>query len=125
MKKQEILHYVTNFIFPKHCIICDELLPFGIGLKNDFLCDKCKDKLEFIEEPYCKKCGAKIYEKDEGLCDNCKNKIKENSSSFEYGFGILRYNNYVKESIHKIKYNGKKEYIEFYAKLLAKAFHDK
>lgn len=115
---------MINFIFPKHCVICDELLTFGIGLNNDFLCEKCKDKLEFIEEPYCKKCGAKIYEKDEGLCENCREKLKNNSSYFEYGFGLLRYNDFVKESIHRIKYNSKKEYIEFYAKMLARAFHD-
>ena len=125
MKKQEILHYVINFIFPKHCVICDKVLPFGNGLHSEFLCDDCKDKLSFIEEPTCKKCGAKIYEKDEGLCDNCKKKVKDDSSYFEYGFGLLRYNDYVKESIHKIKYNNKKEYIEFYAKMLAKAYHDK
>ena len=124
MKIQEILHYVTNFIFPKHCVICDELLPFGVGINSDFLCEKCKDKLEFIEEPTCKKCGAKIYEKDEGLCDICNEKIKANNSYFEYGFGLLRYNNFVKESIHRIKYNSKKEYIEFYAKMLARVFHE-
>ena len=124
MMKKEILHYVMNFIFPRHCVICDKVLVFGKGLSSDFLCKDCKNKLEFIEEPSCKKCGAKIYEKDEGLCDNCKNKIANNSSYYEYGFGLLRYNDYVKESIHKIKYNSKKEYIEFYAKMLAKAFKD-
>lgn len=125
MKKQEILHYVINFIFPKHCVICDKVLPFGNGLQSEFLCEDCKDKLLFIEEPSCKKCGAKIYEKDEGLCDNCKNKVKDDSSFFDYGFGLLRYNDYVKESIHRIKYNNKKEYIEFYAKMLAKAYYEK
>lgn len=125
MKRNEILHYVMNFIFPKHCVICDEILPFGKGLSNDFLCENCKNKLDFIEEPSCKKCGAKIYEKDEGYCDNCKHKLENNNSYYEYGFGLFRYNNYVKESLHKIKYNSKKEYIEFYAKLMAKAFGER
>ena len=125
MKKNEILHYVINFIFPNRCVICDEILPFGVGLHNEFLCENCKDKLLFIEEPSCKKCGAKIYEKDEGFCDNCKKKIENNSSFYEYGFGLFRYNDFIKESIHKIKYDNKKEYIDFYAKVLCKAFHKK
>ena len=114
-----IFNSVKKFIFPNRCIICDELLPFGFDLENEFICDHCKKKLEFIKEPTCKKCGAMINLSNEMYCARCENMMWDN---FEYGFGLLRYNDFVKESIHRIKYSGRKEYIDFYGKCIAKVF---
>ena len=111
-----------KFIFPNRCIVCDELLPFGFNLENEFLCDSCRSKLEFIKEPTCKKCGAMINNKDEIYCARCENKMH---NGFEYGFGLLRYNDFVKESIHRIKYLGRKEYIDFYGRCIASAYKKK
>ena len=133
MKLLEILHYVVNyiymifdsikkFIFPSHCVICDKVLPYGNKLENLFLCDDCKDKLEFIKEPTCKKCGAMINDSDSIYCERCEQDLHEH---FDYGFGLLRYNDFVKESLHRIKYKGRKEYIDFYGKCIAKTFKDK
>ena len=72
--------------------------------------------------PTCKKCGAMISDYDEAYCIRCKNKMYD---SFEYGFSLLRYNEYVKESLHKVKYSGRKEYLEFYGKCIAKVFYSR
>ena len=117
-----MINEILKFIFPCHCVICDEVLPYGDKIENEFLCNECRDKIEFIKEPICKKCGAMIEDSDEAYCIRCKANFHEN---FEYGFGLLRYNDAVKESLHRIKYNGRKEYIDFYAKLIAKIYHDK
>lgn len=117
-----ILDSIKKFIFPSRCAICDAVLPFGNKLENEFLCNECRSKIEFIKEPTCKKCGAMIYDSDEAYCTRCQAKKFD---SFEYGFGLCRYNDAVKESLHKIKYSGRKEYIAFYGKLIAKAYHDK
>lgn len=114
-----IFDYIKKFIFPNRCIMCDELLPFGFNLENEFLCENCKKKLEFIKAPTCKKCGAMISNNSEMYCARCEDKLWNN---FEYGFGLLRYNDFVKESIHRIKYEGRKEYIDFYGKCIAKLY---
>ena len=115
-----IFDYIKKFIFPNRCVMCDELLTFGFNLENEYLCEKCKKKLEFIKEPTCKKCGAMINDTHEMYCARCEDKMWE---SFEYGFGLLRYNDFVKESIHRIKYEGRKEYIDFYGKCIAKIYN--
>ena len=117
-----IFDIIKKFIFPSRCIVCDELLPFGFNLENEFLCDNCRSKLEFIKEPTCKKCGAMINNKDDMYCARCEDKMHD---SFEYGFGLLRYNDFVKESMHRIKYLGRKEYIDFYGKCIAKVYKKK
>ena len=133
MKYLVILHYAVNyiymifenvkkFIFPSRCVLCDKLLPYGDKLENMYLCDDCKEKFEFIKEPTCKKCGAMISDVNEIYCLRCKNDLLEN---YEFGFGLLRYNDFVKESLHKIKYDGRKEYIDFYGKCIARKYIDK
>lgn len=116
-----IFDNVIKFIFPSRCIICDKILPYGDKLENLYLCDDCKKHFEFIKEPCCKKCGAMIESSDELYCIRCKEHLHKN---FDYGFGLLRYNSYVKNSLHKIKYNGRKEYIYFYGKCIVKKYHD-
>lgn len=117
-----ILDSIKKFVFPSRCIICDDVLPYGFDLENEYLCDVCKKKLEFIKEPTCKKCGAMINREDGTYCIRCEKKMHE---SFEYGFGILRYNEFIKESLHRIKYNGRKEYLDFYGKCIAKIFKNR
>lgn len=102
--------------------MCDELLPFGFNLENEFLCENCRNKLEFIKEPTCKKCGAMINSSTDIYCARCEDTLWD---GFEYGFWILRYNNFVKESIHRIKYAGRREYIDFYGRCIGKIFKNK
>lgn len=129
MKKnyfERLKNSIFDFIFPRRCVICDEVLDFGSNIENKYICSDCKSRykyvFEFIKEPTCKKCGAMISDYDEAYCIRCKNKMYE---SFEYGFGLLRYNEYVKESLHKVKYSGRKEYLEFYGKCIARAFYNR
>lgn len=116
------LNNIIKFIFPNRCVICDTVLPFGNKIENEYLCDLCRNKIEFIKEPTCKKCGAMIYDDRDIFCTRCESHMHEN---FDYGFGLLRYNDAVKESLHRIKYSGRKEYMEFYGKCIAKVYHDK
>ena len=122
MRINEIVHYVINFIFPKHCIVCDELLPFGSTIYEEHICEKCTQFVEFIKEPTCIKCGAMINDDNETYCQRCK---IDNHKNFEYGFGLVRYNDYIKKSLHRIKYSGRKEYIEFYGKSIAKVYKNR
>ena len=117
-----IFKNILKFIFPSRCIICDTVLPYGNKLENEYLCNDCRDGLEFIKNPICKKCGAMISQADGDLCPRCKENMPK---YFEYGFGLCRYNELIRLSIHKIKYQGRKEYLYFYGKMIAMAFKDK
>ena len=124
MKIKEIVRYAENFIFPNRCIICDEVLSFGTGIYNTHICQKCVDELELINEPKCVKCGAAIMDDESHLCLRCKNTYFEKKSYYNYGFGLCRYNDSIKKSIHRIKYDYRKEYLEFYGKAIVKKYHD-
>ena len=117
-----IFDSIKKFIFPSRCVLCDKILPFGDKLENLFLCDDCKGNLEFIKEPTCKKCGAMINDAENVYCVRCEHKLHNN---FEFGFGLLRYNDFTKESLHRIKYSGRKEYIDFYGKCIARSYKNK
>ena len=113
---------ILKFIFPSRCVVCDEVLPYGNKLSDEFLCDECRKKLEYIKKPTCRKCGAMIADEANEYCVRCK---KDMHKSFTSGFGLLRYNDFVKESIHKIKYERRKEYLYFYGKMIAKLYRDR
>lgn len=117
-----IFDKIEKFIFPNRCIICDEVLPYGEKLSDRFLCDNCRGQLEYIKEPTCKKCGAMISDNEDKYCMRCNEDFHKN---YEFGFGLLRYNDYVRTSLHKIKYERRKEYLYFYGKMIAKMFHNK
>lgn len=116
------LEDIKKFIFPSRCVLCDNVLPYGDKLRNEYLCDDCREKLEYIKKPTCKKCGAMISSDKDQYCVRCEREMHE---SFICGFGLLRYNDYVKESLHKIKYSRRKEYIDFYGKMLAKVYKER
>lgn len=113
---------IKKFIFPSRCVICDSVLPFGHTLASEYLCDECKKKLEYIKKPTCKKCGAMISDENDKYCLRCKSNMHEN---FIAGFSLLRYNDFVKESLHKIKYDSRKEYLYFYGKMIAKVYKER
>lgn len=117
-----IFEKIKNFVFPCRCVLCDKILTYGSKLENLHLCAECKDNFEFIKEPTCKKCGAMISDPDELYCIRCKTKMPQ---FYDSGFGLLRYNDAVKESLHRIKYLGRKEYIDFYGKCIARTFKER
>lgn len=127
---EKIKRLVLNFIFPRRCVICDDVLSFGLGVENEYICHTCKDKLAFIDDLSCKKCGAKLNYPHEKICERCAiYELPEEkggkTSYYDYGFGLCRYVDAIKESIHRLKYQNRPEYIEFYGKCIATRFKDR
>ena len=125
MNYKYLLDNLLKFIFPKRCIICDSVLPFGKGINYEYLCKNCSKSIHFITEPYCKKCGAKINNIDSAFCDRCKNQYATVESNYSFGFGLCRYTDNIKNSLHKIKYDGRYEYLEFFGKSIANVYYNK
>lgn len=101
-----------GIIFPRRCPVCDGLLE----LNGNLICDGCREKLVYIMEPRCKKCGKQLLKQEQELCYDCSNKkhfYKEGLAGFSH-VGVI------KKSIYDIKYSNKREYADFYVKEMCK-----
>lgn len=101
-----IFNYIMDFVYPRRCPYCDDVLPIGMKI-----CDKCKDKFVIIKEPLCKNCGKMIEDEDEEYCLDCNRK----KFMYKEGRGLFLYNKEMKESISRFKYKARYEYADYYA----------
>ncbi len=100
---KEKLEKLENFLFDPHvCICCN----YECDLDNNYrLCSKCVDKLNFIGNQYCLKCGDKIGDGYD-FCINCK----ETSYNFDCSRSVICYDEISSPIIQRFKYNGQKMY---------------
>ena len=112
MKKQTIL----DILFPRRCPVCGEIVkPAG-----SLICPSCFQELSFVKNPTCKKCGKEILNETLEFCESCVTHPR----SFEYGAALLNYNETARESMVKIKYKNKREYLDFYGAAMAVRFEN-
>lgn len=119
-KISEIINKVyentLDLIYPRHCPVCNKIvIPPG-----GKICNKCVEKIDFIKEPRCKKCGKQIEEMDRELCYDCKNK----SHKFKTGIALVNHSGEIKKSIYSIKYNNKREYVDFFVEEIVKKYEE-
>ncbi len=107
---------LLDFIFPRRCPVCDEVVPFS----GSIICSECRKKLVYITEPKCKKCGKPIRSEREEFCEECKHRIHY----FDAGFSVFVYNDAMKRSIYRFKYGNRKEYRFFYSEEILRALGD-
>ncbi len=100
-----IFNYIMDFVYPRRCPYCDEVVPMG-----ELICDGCKDKFVEIKEPLCKKCGKMIEDEEEEYCTDCNKK----SHTYTHGRGLFLYNNDMRNSIARFKYKARCEYADYY-----------
>ena len=103
-------------LFPPRCAVCDCV----IRADESKICRECAGKLSFVTEPCCMKCGKEIEGEDEEYCMDCMKRER----SFVKGFPLFNYKPPVSESVSRIKYGGRVEYVSFYADELYKSFGD-
>ena len=107
MNKETIL----QALFPRRCPVCGEVVrPAG-----SLTCPPCIQKLSFVKSPVCKKCGKEILDSAAEFCDDCM----AHRHTFEYGLSLLNYNEAARHSMAQIKYNNKREYLDFYGAAMA------
>ena len=79
------------------------------------ICPDCLHKLSFVRSPVCKKCGKEIEDGSLEFCPDCM----RHPRAFEYGIALLNYDEAARHSMAQIKYNNKREYLDFYGTALA------
>ena len=114
---KSIIDRIVDLAFPPRCAICNELL--SIGERGS--CYECRDKLTFVVEPYCMKCGKPLDNEELEYCSDCSTK----EHSFDEGRAALVYDEYISRSIYRFKYNSKQEYAAYYAQIIYDRLRDK
>lgn len=105
---------ILRLLYPQRCPICDEI----VGGFKDLVCMKCRRKKRLLTSPWCLKCGKKLLE-DNGYCEDCRKK----KHYYEYGRALYEYK-YMRESIYRFKYSGRREYAAFYGEEIEKYLID-
>lgn len=105
------MNLLIELLFPRRCPICDK----PVKKLGDLICAECYQKICYVKTPCCLKCGKGL--KDEGVefCTDCE----KNHHFFDRGLALYEYS-FMKESIYRFKYDGRKEYAKFYGKEIAK-----
>lgn len=112
-----IARTLLELIYPKRCPICERIvLP-----KGAFICAKCYEELQWVNAPYCMKCGKPIHDPTKEYCYDCESK----TFHYEYGYGMWVYDEKIRRSIVGFKYKNRKEYAEFYVNELVRGYADK
>ena len=108
--------FAADLFFPGRCAVCDEVL----SSPKDGICSECRKLLQYIEEPRCMKCGKGLMSSEQEYCYDCGKEER----SYICGFPLLNYVSPVRESLARMKYDGRQEYAEFYGRELAMHFKD-
>lgn len=106
-KPKSLWAWTLDALFPRRCPICDGLAPKGL-----LACPDCVRLLQRIEAPTCMKCGKALRAMEEELCPNCRKR----RFSFAYGVCLYHYDGVTAASMARIKYHGRREYLDFYGK---------
>lgn len=104
--KNRYAERIVNLIYPRHCPVCDDIVPVGEGL----VCLRCREKIRYVDEPRCRRCGKHLTDENSIFCHDCANK----NHSYEYGYAVYEYHS-MNKSIYRFKYKGRCEYAKFYA----------
>lgn len=101
---------ILDILFPRRCPVCARIvLP-----KGALICPGCMKKLSWVCRPTCKKCGKEVISSTVEYCYDCT----RHRRSFEYGISLINYNDIASRSMARIKYNNKREYLDFYAEAM-------
>jgi len=101
---------VVELVFPRRCPVCDRI----VMPKGKLICRECGDKLNYITEPRCKKCGKGLEKEEQEYCYDCSHK----THVYEKGLALYEYHS-VQDSIYRFKYQGRCEYADFYGRDMA------
>lgn len=96
---------IWRLLYPLRCPVCDGAVsPAGAGI-----CYECRKKLRFVSGPVCAKCGKELKEAGGIICCDCE----RHPHLYTAGAALFEYD-CIKESVFRFKYEGRREYAEFY-----------
>ena len=115
-KSKALINDILDLLYPPRCPVCDRILPFRSGV----VCDACLQELPYIGEEYCLKCGKPLRKKGIEYCKDCS-RIRH---AFEENRALFFYDDRMKRSLYRLKYAGRREYADTFARLVAERLGD-
>lgn len=97
---------ILKLLYPPACPVCGEIFEIS-GDRHD----ACAAALPFVREPCCLRCGKEIAEAEQELCSDCSSRTR----NYVRGFPAMNYLEPLPESLAAFKYQGRRDYAEFYA----------
>ncbi len=122
---------LADLIYPRICPVCREIvrpdfslktdrrrLPPGLGMEK-LICPHCYNRVPFVTEPICMKCGTHISDGTAEYCRRCKGAPRD----FVRNLALMDYSSQVAgQMMWDFKYNNKREYADFLALELGRHF---
>ena len=107
---QSVTSHLLDLLFPRRCPVCA-----GIVMpRGNLICPDCMKKLSWVHRPTCKKCGKEVISDTIEYCCDCT----KHRRSFDYGLSLINYDDIAGRSMAQIKYNNKREYLDFYSEAM-------
>lgn len=108
---------LLNIFFPNNfkCIFCEKEI---FKNNNSGVCDECLNRLPFIGEKVCLKCGDELLDMG-NFCLRCKSKI---SKSYNRAFAPFKFEGKIVNVIHDLKYHNKKYLADYLSKFMFNCF---
>ncbi len=107
---KQLKKMALDLLFPRRCPVCGQIvLP-----KGNLICPGCMGKLSWVRRPTCLCCGREIPVEAEEYCTDCFKR----SRSFDSGMSLINYNEIASRSMAQIKYDNKREYLDFYSEAI-------
>lgn len=106
-----LLEKVTGILYPRNCPICDRI----VKEQGELICSGCEKHVRVLREPLCKKCGKPLANEEQEYCYDCE----KTQHLFERGAALLPYEGKVKESVYRMKFHNKREYLDYYGEKMA------
>lgn len=97
----------ADWLFPPRCPVCDRLTDEG----EKRIHKACAVKLFPVRNPVCMKCGRPVLAGEGEYCRMCRRR----QHTFVQAKGLFLYRGSIKNSMYRLKYQNRREYVGFYA----------
>ncbi len=118
-KKSEALRqagaWLLDLLFPPRCVICDEVL--RAEERADGCCALCAPGLPWTGGTVCMKCGRPLLQPEREYCGDCA----EGRHRFDRGAAAFVYTGGIRQSVQRMKFQNRRDYVPFYAKAMLRA----
>ena len=109
-KIKKAVEVAVTLLFPRRCPVCGQPVKPYYRL----VCAECEDRIDYVKEPYCMKCGKELTSGEKEYCHDCISHVH----SYDTGRALFEYRS-MERSIYDFKYKGRQEYAEFYGERIA------
>ncbi|WP_283682895.1 ComF family protein [Parablautia sp. Marseille-Q6255] len=109
---QTLLWWIGQLLYPPRCVLCDRV----VDIRDGGCCRECRERLPRIRGPVCMKCGKPAAPEQE-YCEDCSRYLHY----FDCGTAAFTYTGKLRQSVYRMKFQNRRDYISFYAEAMAEA----